>query len=156
MRPESGPSNGRRKVLNWLLGTSLGGLFASIAFPVAKFLSPPDVPEAATNEVDAGRVDDPELIEKGFKIVRFGNDPVILVRVAEGEFKAFSAICTHLDCIVEYRQDRELLWCWCHNGAYDLEGRNIAGPPPRPLTPFSVHVVEGQRGAPKNLVISRA
>jgi Rieske Fe-S protein len=30
------------------------------------------------------------------------------------------------------------IWCACHNGYYDMNGRNIAGPPPRPLTEYKV------------------
>ena len=73
-------------------------------------------------------------------IVRFGNKPVILIRGADGDFRALSATCTHLDCTVQYRKDMGLIWCACHNGRYDLNGRNIAGPPPRPLEEYRVIV----------------
>ena len=58
-----------------------------------------------------------------------------------GDFRAFSAVCTHLDCIVQYRKDLKQIWCACHNGHYDLRGVNIAGPPPRPLEEFNVNIV---------------
>jgi Rieske Fe-S protein len=32
------------------------------------------------------------------------------------------------------------IWCACHNGRYDLTGKNVAGPPPRPLEAFDVSV----------------
>ncbi|MFQ5583702.1 MAG: ubiquinol-cytochrome c reductase iron-sulfur subunit, partial [Calditrichia bacterium] len=54
--------------------------------------------------------------------------------------RAFSAICTHLDCIVQYRSDLKHIWCVCHNGHYNLRGINIAGPPPRPLAPYKENV----------------
>ena len=50
-----------------------------------------------------------------------------------GNYRALSATCTHLGCIVQYRSDLQEIWCACHNGLYDLNGRNISGPPPRPL-----------------------
>jgi Rieske Fe-S protein len=146
----------RRSFLAWFLTTSAGALLASICYPIVRYLSPPEVPEAATDQVEAGSTHDPELLEKGFKIVRFGAEPVILVRVAEGEFRAFSATCTHLDCIVEYRPGARRLWCNCHDGQFDLNGRNVAGPPPRPLTPYQVHVVAGGSGQPGTVVISRS
>jgi Rieske Fe-S protein len=145
----------RRPFLNLLLGTSLGGLAASVFYPVLRFLSPPDVPEATTNEVDAGSAEDPAFAEKGYKIVRFGGEPVIVVRLASGDFRAFTATCTHLDCIVQYRKDRDLIWCYCHNGAYDLNGRNVSGPPPKPLTPFVVHLVDKNDGSGRKLVVAR-
>jgi Rieske Fe-S protein len=75
-------------------------------------------------------------------IVRFGSKPVILIRTADGEFRAFSATCTHLDCTVQYKKDLGVIWCACHNGKYDLTGRNISGPPPRPLEEYRV-IVQG-------------
>jgi Rieske Fe-S protein len=150
------PANpGRRKFLNWLLATSGGALLASALYPILRYLSPPNVPEAATNQVEAGPTNDPEFLEKGFKIVRFGADPVIVIRVAESQFKAFSATCTHLECIVEYQKGKNVIWCNCHNGQYDLNGRNVAGPPPRPLTAFKVDVVTKAAGQPGTIVISR-
>jgi cytochrome b6-f complex iron-sulfur subunit len=149
-------SSNRRSFLNWFLGTSFGALFVSVAYPVARFVSPPRIPEASTNQVEAGMTNDPQLVEKGFKIVRFGLEPVILVKVSELEYRAFSATCTHLDCIVEYQKDKSRMWCNCHGGAYDLTGRNVAGPPPRPLTPYKVNVAPKAAGEPGSIVITRA
>ncbi len=151
----TGGGRSRRAFVNWLLGLSGGGLLVSVLYPVLRFVSPPRIPEATTSSVEAGRTNDPELLEKGFKIVRFGADPVILVRAGDTDFRAFSATCTHLDCIVEYKPDKSLIWCNCHNGQFDLTGRNVGGPPPRPLTPFSVNVVPGSPGESGTIVISR-
>jgi len=84
------------------------------------------------------------------QIFRFGSQPGILVRSPEGELRAFSAVCTHLACIVQYREDLTHIWCACHNGHYDLNGKNIAGPPPRPLEKYDVNV-RGDR-----MVVSKA
>jgi cytochrome b6-f complex iron-sulfur subunit len=149
-------SMGRRRFLNWFLGTTLGALLVSILYPVLRFVSPPRIPESTAAEVEAGLANDPELIEKGFKIVRFGAEPVIVVRVSDTDFRAFAATCTHLDCIVEYRKDKQNIWCNCHNGAYDLTGRNIAGPPPRPLAAYRVHLVSKGSGQPAALVVGKA
>ncbi|MDP2471857.1 MAG: Rieske 2Fe-2S domain-containing protein, partial [Candidatus Palauibacterales bacterium] len=51
-----------------------------------------------------------------------------------------SAVCTHLSCTVQYREDLRQIWCACHNGHFDLNGRNVQGPPPRPLDAFDVNV----------------
>ena len=150
------PSLSRRSLLDWMLGTSAFALLLSIGYPVLRYLSPPRVPEATTRQVEAGAVDDPELVERGFKIVRFGAEPVLLVRVADDDFRAFSATCTHLACIVEYQRAERRIWCNCHNGEYDLNGRNVAGPPPRPLERFTVNRVARGPGQPDSLVVSRA
>lgn len=149
------PEPGRRRFLNWLLGTSLGALGAAVLFPVFRFVSPPVIPEASTNQVEAGPTNGPELREKGFKIIRFGAEPVILLTVAEGEYRAFAATCTHLDCIVTYQQARSRIFCNCHNGIYDLNGAVNGGPPPKPLEPYKVNIVSGGAGKPGTIVVSR-
>lgn len=149
------PNPTRRGFINWFLGTTFGALLASILYPVLRFVSPPRIPEATTNQVEAGPTNDPELIDKGFKIVRFGSDPVILVRVSDTEFHALSATCTHLDCIVGFSKEKSHIWCNCHGGEYDLTGRNIGGPPPRPLTPYKVQIA-AKAGQPGTIVISKA
>jgi Rieske Fe-S protein len=76
-----------------------------------------------------------------WKIFKFGNEPALLLRTEEGEVRAFAATCTHLDCTVQYRADLRRIWCACHNGSYDLNGTNVAGPPPRPLPRYTVNIV---------------
>lgn len=128
----------RRRVVEILLG---GGLMASIVsflYPVLRYLVPPPVPDLGGDEVVAGKVGD--LKANSSKIFRFGNRPALLLLTAEGEYRALSATCTHLACTVQYRSDLHEIWCACHNGLYDLNGRNISGPPPRPLEAFQVHV----------------
>ena len=145
----------RRRFVNRLLGGSFGALIAWILYPVLRFLEPVEIAEAAANQVEAGRIDDPALATTGFKIVPFGNEPVILVKTTEGELHALAATCTHLDCIVEYRRDQNLLWCNCHGGQFDVSGRVVGGPPPKPLRPYRVHVVEGTAGAASTVVIEK-
>ena len=134
----SQPQPARRRVVELLLG---GGLLASIVsflYPVLRYLVPPPIPELGGDEVVAAKVG--ELKPNGSKIFRFGNHPGLLVQDANGDYRAFSATCTHLSCTVQYRTDLREIWCACHNGLYDLNGRNISGPPPRPLEAYSVHV----------------
>jgi|SRR5581483_5145721 len=146
----------RRRLINWFLGTSFGALIVSIVYPIVRFITPPKIAEASTNQVEAGQTNDPDFVQKGFKVLRFGAEPVILIKIAENDFRAFSATCTHLDCIVTYQKDRTRIYCNCHGGVYDeLTGRNIAGPPPRPLTPFKVNLVAKGGGA-TTIVVSRA
>ncbi len=145
----------RRSFLGWFLGGSVTALLASIVYPIARLLGTPRVPEAATTQVQVGPTNDPELVEKGFKIVPFGTQPVIVVRLSDTDIRAFSAVCTHLACIVEFRKAQRDVFCNCHGGVYDLHGRNVAGPPPRPLSPYQVHIVERGAGQPGMIVISK-
>lgn len=152
----AGAEPARRDFLNWLLGTSLGTLALWVLYPILRFVDTPAVPESTAAQVDAGATNDPAFQDAGYKIVRFGEDPVIVLRVAEDDFRAFSATCTHLDCIVEYRRDDRRIWCNCHNGTYDLAGQVVSGPPPRPLQPFRVDLVARGAAGPRAVVVSRA
>ncbi len=137
----------RRRMIQVLLG---GGMFASIAsfiYPVLRYLVPPQVAELGGDQVIAARSTD--LKPNSAKIFRFGNRPGLLIRNADGTFRALSATCTHLGCIVQFRGDLQEIWCACHNGIYDLNGRNVSGPPPRPLEAYEVHL----RG--EDVVVSR-
>lgn len=135
-----GQSN-RRHFLKYVLGSATLAWIGSVMYPLVSFLKPPKQGEVEVSSVKAGKLSD---LEKDCGIiVRFGNKPVILVRKADGELRAFSAVCSHLDCTVQYRKDMGLIWCACHNGRYDLTGRNVAGPPPRPLDEYKV-IVQGE------------
>lgn len=138
----SEPSEARRRFLNYLIGGGLIGWLGSVLYPVFSFLKPPEVAEATVGRVSAGKAS--EIANNTGQIVRFGRAPVILIKLESGEFRAFSATCTHLDCIVQYRKDLQHIWCACHNGQYDLQGRNVSGPPPKPLTPYDVTVVNDE------------
>lgn len=70
--------------------------------------------------------------------------PAWLVHERDGGFKAFSAICTHAGCTVQYDGSQGAFICPCHGGAYAAtSGAVIAGPPPAPLSPLRVKVVNG-------------
>jgi Rieske Fe-S protein len=133
--------------LGWLSGTALGGF---VLYPVLRYLVPPDIPEAVTNRIVAAKKD--EVPPGGFKIFPFGANPGLLLRTSTGEYRAFSAVCTHLGCTVQFKKSDQVIWCACHNGFYDLEGRNVSGPPPRPLERYVVHEVgddiEVEKGKP--------
>lgn len=130
-------ASSRRRFLDYLLGSTLFATLAAVLYPVLKFMSPPQVIESTQNSVVAGKIT--EFPVNSGKIFKFGNKPGIIVRTANGDLKAFSAVCTHLECIVQYKPDTKQIFCACHNGQYNLEGKNIGGPPPRPLEEYSVN-----------------
>lgn len=129
----------RREFTKLLLAGGILGWLGSVLYPVLSFLRPPRIAEANVQAVKAGSA--AAFAVNTAQIVKFGRKPVILIRDEGGTFHAFSATCTHLECIVQYRGDLKQIWCACHNGLYDLKGRNISGPPPRPLDEYAVNVV---------------
>lgn len=128
----------RRSFLEWMIRGGVIAWMGSILYPVFRYLIPPRVPDLNINQVEAGMIDG--FPNSSSKIIRMGRKPVLVLRKKNGEFKAMEATCTHLDCTVQFKPETELVWCACHNGFYDVEGRNISGPPPRPLGRFDVLV----------------
>lgn len=82
----------------------------------------------------------PELERPGGMVRVVGGVPSCFVRFeGEARYTALSRICTHLRCEVE--PAGEGFRCPCHGSQYDREGRNIAGPAPRPLSRFQAERV---------------
>ena len=129
----------RRGFVNWMLGTSVGAFLISVLYPVARYLVPPMVGESTAASVTLP-IKPGDVKPNTGQIFKFGTRPAILVRTSAGDLKALSAVCTHLNCTVQYRPDLSHIWCACHNGHFDLNGQNISGPPPRPLDAFVVNV----------------
>ena len=128
-----------RTLTTWLLSTSVGGLVLAIVYPAARYVVPPEAGESTASSVTLPiKAEDVE--PNSGQIFKFGSQPGLLIRLASGEFRAFSAKCTHLGCIVQYRPDLGQIWCACHNGHFDLNGHNASGPPPSPLPAFDVNV----------------
>lgn len=142
----------RRSFLDIVLGVGFVSTAIAIAYPVARFLVPPESGEPATASAVAGRA--AALKPNAAVIFKFGNKPAIVVRSADGELHAFSAVCTHLDCTVQFKADVSQLWCACHNGYYDLGGNVVSGPPPRALERFTVNL-RGEAGE-EDIVVTRA
>jgi len=128
----------RRNFVEILLGTGIVASFASFLYPVIRYLIPPQTAELASDTVLAGKTGD--LALNSGKIFRFGSRPGLLIRTPDGKYHALSAVCTHLGCTVQYRPDLHNVWCACHNGMYDINGRNISGPPPKPLEAYEVFI----------------
>lgn len=127
-----------RRLVNLLLGSGVVASAASFVYPALRYIIPPQIAESTSQSVVAGKVSD--FKRNSGAIFKFGSKPGLLILTADGEWRAFSAVCTHLGCTVQYRDDLHQIWCACHNGHYDLQGRNVSGPPPRPLDELDVHI----------------
>jgi cytochrome b6-f complex iron-sulfur subunit len=146
-RTESEEIQPGRRWVNLLLASGVVASIASFIYPALRYIIPPQVSESTSRSAVAAKVG--ELKNNSAKVFKFGSEPAILIRTPDGQYRAFDAVCTHLGCTVQYRSDLHEIWCPCHNGMYDLTGRNVSGPPPKPLTAYEVHV-QGE-----DIVVSR-
>jgi cytochrome b6-f complex iron-sulfur subunit len=139
-RPDS-PA--RRRFLRFLLGFSVVSTIAMVAAPIVGFLIPPKISGgSAGGRVLAGTTED---IPAGTgKVVPVGSKPVIVTNTEAG-ILAYSAVCTHLGCIVGFDTTIRQIVCPCHDGHFNpANGAVISGPPPRPLAPVAVSVEQDQ------------
>ena len=130
---------GRRRFLRWVGGLAGVSTIAMIFTPVVAFLLPdPSAKGADTGKVSAGKLADLP-IGKG-KVVAVGSKPVIVIDTPGG-VKAFSAICTHLGCVVAWNDLANVIQCPCHDGRFNpVSGAVVSGPPPAPLPTLTVSV----------------
>ncbi len=134
---------GRRRFIRMLLGFSAFSTLAMVVTPIIGFLIPPRTAGAgAGGRVLAGTTTD--LPIGSAKVVAMGSSPVIVVNTDAG-VKAYSAVCTHLGCIVLDELSAGHIICPCHDGHFNAaSGGVISGPPPRPLPPVAVAVEKDQ------------
>lgn len=141
----------RRSFLGVLVGF-FGFLWSLMAaYPIFRYLNPPKSAAQQSNVTSLTVADAKDIPVGTGRNFQFGSIPAILTHTEEGQFQAFNAICTHLGCTVQYRDDMNRIWCACHGGQYDpVTGKNLAGPPPKPLAPLKAEVQNGK------VVVSRA
>lgn len=136
--PARSGSAGRRRALKLLVGGSTVGVAALLGVPVASYLRPLEPSEEEA--VVALEADEIGLWEG--RLVALAGRPVIIVNTGEG-FSALSAVCTHLGCVVKWKKGRRQFFCPCHGGRFDVEGRVLGGPAPRPLAKLDVEELSG-------------
>jgi cytochrome b6-f complex iron-sulfur subunit len=126
------------------LSSGVKWAFGVVALPalyaVARFLIPPKLQETLVELIRVGKVED--IPVDTAKIVRFNKTPIVLVHTAEGQMKAFSAVCTHLGCIVEYRPDERGMTTAAEAGSTWMEERGRLTP--KPLRTYRVEVKSGE------------
>lgn len=130
----------RRRFLAYLLtvtgAVGAGGLAAPIiryAYPVEETQVQPKQQVATISQLSPLG----EAIEFDYQ-----ERPAAMIMLEDGTIKAFSRVCTHFGCIVDWETEEARFHCPCHAGFFAPDGTVISGPPPRPLVELNV-VQEG-------------
>ena len=144
-----------RRGLLRMLGSGVVATVGMLFYPVARFLRP------KSSEISGGNLEavapykvnelKPDAEGHWPAPFNFGGKPCLVIKTKDGEVRALNAVCSHVDCTVQHRQERGDIFCNCHNGVYDLMGRNVSGPPPRPLEMYKV-TLRGKPGQEEILV----
>ena len=126
---------GRRRFLSQAV-MGFGVLFGLglLGMRFAQFL----IPSRSVKRLEAVLIGPESTVPIGEALpMEFGKQKLVVLRTDEG-VSAFSRRCTDLGCLVSWSKERQEFVCPCHQGVFDKTGRNIAGPPPRPLDRFDV------------------
>lgn len=128
------PTTTRRGFLDWVIGLFSVVTGAALAIPGAAYLWPAARGGGAENvEVEGAS----GMAPGDSKMIRLGSLAVVVVRQRSG-FKAFSAVCTHLGCLVTWDKPSNHFLCPCHAATFDENGQVVSGPPPKALPEIKV------------------
>jgi cytochrome b6-f complex iron-sulfur subunit len=116
-----------------VLGSTAAGF---LVYPLLRFFAPP----ARGNKANTLSVKKSDIRLGEAREILFNNKPVIIINRYEKGLVAFSKVCTHLGCLVEYDKGLRKITCPCHAGTFDLDGNVLSGPPPRPLAVIPLRV----------------
>ncbi|MEK6697511.1 MAG: ubiquinol-cytochrome c reductase iron-sulfur subunit [Nitrospirota bacterium] len=130
----------RRRFLKTILAFLGSITFFSFAYSLLKFLAALPAKTAEAKKLVIRKSDVPSGEARNI-ICR--NAPAIVLNRPEKGFVAFSRVCTHLGCLVDYNKRKQLFLCPCHAGVFDLEGNVVSGPPPKSMAVIPLRI-EGE------------
>lgn len=136
---ERGVEISRRSLLDMalLIGGGLWGL--GMVGPAAIYLWPARSAGPAESVLLVGTID--SIAPGEAKMTQSRGLPILVIRISEEKFKAFSAICTHLGCVVQWDPGRKVIACPCHAAEFSSDGQVVSGPPSSPLKEYQVMVI---------------
>ncbi len=78
-----------------------------------------------------------QLDEKG-QILKRQADVIVIRNPETKELVALKSLCTHQGCTVKWDQQKQNLFCPCHNSLFDIKGEIVSGPATKPLSNYEV------------------
>jgi Rieske Fe-S protein len=66
--------------------------------------------------------------------ITFLSNPKLYIFRNGNDFHAVSAVCTHLNCVADWKPDQREFYCSCHGSVFSEAGTILAGPAPKPLS----------------------
>lgn len=133
-------STQRRTVLGLMLGGVGLVVSAAAAWPVWRFLAP----RSGDGQLEAIEIARADVPLDSAHFFSFHGMPAVVLQATPGQFAAFSAVCTHLGCVIKWVPEKGEFLCPCHAGRFSVEGTVLGGPPPEPLEILPVSLVDDQ------------
>lgn len=136
----------RKVFVRTLVGVVGAGYAGAVGYPVYRYLASSAIHEASAPAVTEVSLPEANMPKPGTALsFMFGSRPALLIHHNDGSLVCFDAVCTHLGCTVKFQAESSRIHCPCHGGVYDMvTGKNVAGPPPKPLRQHHVEQRDGQ------------
>jgi Rieske Fe-S protein len=128
----------RRTFLNTLFGGWLVAFFSGSAYALLKFAFPTLGKEP--DFVVLNLTDYKDIPANSAKPFAWGGKLGIFLKKTDGSTMALKGVCSHMECNVVYKPEDKRFYCACHKGWFDDTGKNIEGPPPKPLEVFEIRI----------------
>ena len=146
---------GRRSFLGMLIGAGSLGIAAVLSAPVVRFVLHPLLSTTTeTKWSDVGNVDEfaslngpvkrTILVEQkdGWRKI-VSEKAIYIIRDTHGNLHVLSPVCSHLGCLISWRESQQQFVCPCHVGIFASDGSRISGPPPRSMDELESKIENG-------------
>jgi menaquinol-cytochrome c reductase iron-sulfur subunit len=148
------PVGTRRSFFRWVTGAVAAVVGVSLAIPLVGYLISPALRRRERPWVELGPAEDlpvgePRQLDH-VTTIRDGwletksQKAVWAVKQADGQVTVFAPLCTHLGCGYRWDAGDRRFKCPCHGSVYDITGKVLEGPAPRPLDVLPVKVENGR------------
>ena len=144
----------RRNFLTFGVGAIAGLIGAALGIPLVGYAVSPALRKSATEWVEIGPVGDfAKGVPRKAEYTLLKRDgwveetvrKAVWVLTTDGQrYTAYDPRCTHLGCAYSWQTDKNRFFCPCHDGVFDIDGKVIGGPPPRPLDRYETKVENGR------------
>jgi menaquinol-cytochrome c reductase iron-sulfur subunit len=148
------PVGSRRQLFRWVTAAAAALIGLGLAVPLIGYVISPALRRRERPWVEVGDVDtlpvgtptqlDHVLEIKDGWLSATAHKAVWAVKQEDGSVTVFSPICTHLGCGYRWDDGDRRFKCPCHGSVYDVAGKVLAGPAPRPLDRLPVKVEQGR------------
>lgn len=148
------PIGTRRSFFGWIVSAAVAFIGIGLGLPLGAYVVSPVLKRRERVWIDVGDfqnipMGEPEELEalvpikdgwKETKTVKV----VWTVRGQGDEVTVYSPICPHLGCGYRWNRQKRQFRCPCHGSAFDLSGKVLTGPAPRPLDVLPSKVENGR------------
>lgn len=133
----------RRKALRWMSNGFLSLWGLAFFYVIGSFMKTPhERRRLGERVIEAGTVD--SLPVGQARMVRYGREPIYVIRTGEETLIGLSGVCTHLHCVLDWNDGQRSLDCPCHKGAFDLNGNVLGGPASSSLRRYAIETRLGR------------